>query len=185
MGSGTARHEVRAWARSRNAWVRLPLVLVLAYIFWRHLVDPQYSSIFGGLSLAIHEAGHLFLGWFGEWIGVAGGTLFQLGAPVAVGVVFFRQRDWFAVAVALFWLGTNLVNVGIYAGDARDQLLPLVSPTSAEPLHDWYYLLTSAGLLRLDRVIGAGFRLLGLASMASALAACGWMLRVMASRAPR
>ncbi|MFC1575724.1 hypothetical protein ACFL5A_03660, partial [Gemmatimonadota bacterium] len=153
--------------------------LVFAWILWRHLADPGYNSLFDGLNLVIHEAGHLAFSWFGEWIGVAGGTLFQLAAPVAAGILFHRQRDYFAVAVALFWLGTNLVDVGIYVADARAQLLPLVSPTSGDPLHDWYYLLAHAGLLRHDQALGGAFRALGLGSMALSLLWGGWMVRVM------
>jgi hypothetical protein len=114
---------------------------------------------------------------------VAGGTVFQLGLPLLAGIIFYRQGDVFAVTVALFWLGTNAVEVGIYAADARARALPLVSPSTAEPIHDWYYMLARAGLLRLDLLIGGLFRAGGLAAMGLALATGGWLVRVMARRA--
>ena len=36
------------------------------WIFCRHLGDSEYGSIFAGLNLAMHEAGHLFFMWFGR-----------------------------------------------------------------------------------------------------------------------
>lgn len=171
------------WARGRNPWGRGLLLLILTLIFWRYLTEPSYRSIFNGLNLVIHEAGHAAFSYFGEWISVAGGTVFQLGLPLLAGIIFYRQGDVFAVTVALFWLGTNAVEVGIYAADARARALPLVSPSTAEPIHDWYYMLARAGLLRLDLLIGGLFRAGGLAAMGLALATGGWLVRVMARRA--
>ena len=173
------RKGVEVWARGRNPLLYAPLLLVLLFFFVRHLGDPLYSSLFDGLNLVIHESGHLALGWFGEWIGIAGGTIFQLGIPALVGFMFYRQGDYYAMAFVLFWMGTNLVDVGIYVADARARALPLVSPTTGEPLHDWYYLLSRAGLLRQYRLLGGVARALGLISMGLSLTWGGWMLTVM------
>ncbi len=183
--SGTPLVErVRAWCRGRVWWYRAPVLLLFAYILLRHLQDPMYSSIFDGINLVIHEAGHLAFSYFGEFLGIAGGTIFQLMAPIVAGFAFYRQKDYFAVTVALFWLGTNFIDVGVYAGDARAQLLPLVSPTSGDPLHDWYYLLAATGNLQNDTLIAGLLGKLGLLSMAGALAMAGWMMKVMAARRP-
>lgn len=183
--SGTPLVErVRAWCRGRVWWYRAPVLLLFAYILLRHLQDPMYSSIFDGINLVIHEAGHLAFSYFGEFLEIAGGTIFQLVAPIVAGFAFYRQKDYFAVTVALFWLGTNFIDVGVYAGDARAQLLPLVSPTSGDPLHDWYYLLAVTGNLERDRLIASLLGKLGILSMAGALAMAGWMMKVMAERRP-
>lgn len=173
------RKHVEAWAPGRNPLGRAVLLAVFLFILWRHLRDPLYSSIVDGLNLVIHESGHLAFAYFGEWLGVAGGTLFQLGIPVLVGVMFYRQSDFFALAVALFWIGTNLVDVGVYAADARARSLDLVSPTAAHPLHDWNYLLGRAGLLAHDRLVGSLFRVAGILVMASAILWGGWMVKLM------
>jgi len=34
-------------------------------------------------------------------------------------MMFFRQRDYFAIAFCLGWLSTNLVGVGFYMADAN------------------------------------------------------------------
>ncbi|NIP59697.1 MAG: hypothetical protein GWN82_18825, partial [Gemmatimonadetes bacterium] len=107
--SGTHGEEQATWWRSfrlhlrrrargrRWRWPRLLLLLGLAWILKEHLGDPAYASLFGGINLAIHEAGHLALGWFGTTPGILGGTIFELGAPLAAGAAFHRQRDDFAV----------------------------------------------------------------------------------------
>ena len=172
--------RVREWCRGRVWWYRAPVLLLFAYIFWHHLQDPMYNSIFDGINLVIHEAGHLAFSYFGEFLGIAGGTIFQLMAPIVAAFAFYRQKDYFAIVVTLFWLGTNFIDVGAYVGDARAQLLPLVSPTSGDPLHDWYYLLANAGNLENDTLIAGLLRKVGLLSMAGAMALGGWMMKVMA-----
>jgi hypothetical protein len=173
------RKETEHWARGRNPWGRGGLLLVLAFILLGYLRDPVHSSIFDGLNLVVHEAGHMFFFWFGELLGMAGGTIFELGVPVVVGVAFLRQRDFFGLTFVLFWLGTALFHVGVYAADARAQLLGLVSMGAGEPMHDWYYLLGRAGLLRQDRLLGSGLRIMGVLAMAGALAWGVWMVRLM------
>jgi hypothetical protein len=113
----------------------LPRALALAWLAWIWMGffggEPPSSlrNPFGAMSLIIHESGHAALMWSGSrlWT-VAGGTLFQLAVPRLIAWLFWRQRDVYAVTVALFWLGTSLVDAGIYAADARAQLLPRVSP---------------------------------------------------------
>ena len=168
--------EAGEWARGRSGWARLPVLLWFAYILRNHLRDPDYDSIFGGLNLAIHEAGHFVFGPFGELLAVAGGTLLQLAAPFAAALVFRRQRDFFGLAVVACWLATNLFSVARYAADARAQELPLVSPTSGDPMHDWAYMLGRFGLLQRDLAIGAGFRALAVLSMLAGLGFGGWLV---------
>jgi len=176
------RAEALDWVRGRNGWVRLPLLLWFACILVRHLRDRSYDSLFGGLNLGIHELGHLVFSPLGEFLGVAGGTILQLAAPLIAGVLFLRQRDWFAIAVASCWLGTNLFEVARYAGDARARRLPLVSPTSGDPLHDWSYLLRRLGLLRHDLAIAGGLRFLAAVAMLAGLVAGTWLVWNMVRR---
>ena len=57
----------------------------------------MYSSIFDGINLVIHEAGHLAFSYFGELLEIAGGTILQLMAPIVAAFAFYRQKDYFAV----------------------------------------------------------------------------------------
>ena len=147
-----------------------------AWVWARHVGDPSFRGPFGGVNLVVHEAGHALFSWSGNTtLTIAGGTLLELAVPLMAGVLFLRQRDAFAVTVAGVWLATALLDVGVYAGDARTRLLPLVSVGSGPPLHDWGYLLGELGILEHDRTIARLFRDAGLALMTASLLAGGWV----------
>ena len=48
--------------------------------------------------------------------------------PVLSMAMFWRQRDFFAIAVCFGWLSENLFDVATYAGDARSRHLHLITP---------------------------------------------------------
>jgi hypothetical protein len=170
---------VTDWARGRAWYLRAPLLLWFAWIFKQHLADPFYSSLFGGLNLGIHELGHYLFAPFGELMAVAGGSLLQCVVPLIGAWMFYRQRDYFAVAIAFCWLSTNLYSVAAYAADARTQQLELVSPGGGEPIHDWHYLLGALGWFRHDRIIGRGLSLLAIMAMVCGLGGGVYVLRKM------
>lgn len=187
-GSSAPPARASAWVAERVAgksWkVRAPLLLILAWMLHGYLGDPAYRSIFEGVNLGFHEAGHAAFMWLGSRIlTVAGGTIFQLGIPVVAGVYLLRkQGDPFGAAVCVFWLGTALAGAGVYASDARAQALPLVSPFGPVDVdsHDWTFMLMKYGVLSRDQEIGAMLRGAGLLSMMLSLLAGAWVLRVMA-----
>ena len=170
-------NEAASWAKGKNYLVRLPFLIWFAYIFIRHLGNPMYSSILGPLNLGIHELGHFVLSPFGFFIGVTGGTLFQLAAPVAGMVNFYIQRDYFAIMLCFGWLSTNFFDVARYAADARSMSLPLVSPFGmGDVVHDWNYMLGRLGILWLDGALGLIFRSCAFVSMSVCLLSCSWLL---------
>jgi len=156
----------------------------LAYAGWRHYADSEYGSIFSGITLAIHELGHVIFGPFGEWIGVAGGSITQLAAPAAVALIMLRQRDYFGVAVGGAWLSMSLSNLSVYIGDARAEELPLVSLGGGDVIHDWNYLLGSLHLLPKDTAIAGAVHFLALVLLALSVFLGVWLCRVMA-RSPK
>jgi hypothetical protein len=162
--------DAASWAEGRAWQPRALLLAALAYLGWRHLTEPEYGGLFAGLTLGVHELGHLLFSPFGEWFATAGGSLTQLAAPVALAYGFLRQRDYFAIAVAGAWEGMSLSNVATYIADARAEALPLVSPFSGDPQHDWSYLLGSVGLLPQDQWIAGLARLAALLTLAASLA---------------
>ena len=107
------------------------------------------GSLLDGVDLAIHETGHLVFGPFGEFVGFAGGTLFQLLMPAVFVGYFMRRGDQYAGSVALWWIGQNCGHIAVYVADARAQELPLVGGGE----HDWEYLLGRMGLLAQDHAI--------------------------------
>jgi hypothetical protein len=152
-----------------NSVARRALTLaLLAYGLYgfAHLGE---GSLLDSVDLAIHETGHLVFGPFGEFVGFAGGTLFQLIMPLLFVGYFWRAGDRHAASVALWWVGQNCGHIAPYAADARAQELPLVGGGE----HDWAYLLGRTGLLAHDRGIGHGFVVAGVVLV---LVASGWGL---------
>jgi hypothetical protein len=122
------------------------------------------GSLLDGVDLGIHETGHLVFGPFGELIGFAGGTLFQLIMPALFVGYFVRRSDQHAASVALWWIGQNCANISIYAADARAQELPLVGGGE----HDWAYMLGRFGWLSHDQGVGRTFHALAVLLMLGA-----------------
>ena len=181
----TLRSRVEPLVAGRSWWARAPLLVGLAWLLHRHLGDPAYTSIFGGMNLGFHEMGHAaFMGIGNRILTAAGGTIFEVGIPfLAGGYLLTKQRDPFGAAFCLFWAGTALVGVGAYAADARAQQLPLVSPFGPVDVdsHDWTVMLLKVGRLSQDRAIGGVLRGLGLVAMSAGLLSGAWILRVMAT----
>ncbi len=181
---GRKRADAVAWAQGRMWWPRALLLVYLAYAGWRHYSDSEYGSLFSGLTLAIHELGHVVFGFLGEWLSVAGGSLTQVAAPVAVAFVLLRQRDYFGVAVGGAWLSMSLSNLAVYVADARAEELPLVSIGNGDVVHDWNYLLGSMHLLAKDAAIAGAIRAAALACLVLSVLLGVWLCRVMA-RSPK
>ncbi len=143
--------DAREWAQGRLWWARLPLLIYLGYVLARHIADPAYRSMFGGINLGIHEIGHYVFAPLGDFFGAFGGTILQCLAPVISTAVFYRQRDYFAISFCFGWLSMNLFGVARYVGDARAMVLPLVTPGGGYAKHDWNYLLGRMHMLQFDR----------------------------------
>lgn len=127
----------------RGAMGRLALASALALFYVQWWRVENYFSPLDYVNLAFHEAGHIFLGFFGQFITTAGGTIFQLLFPAVCGFHLWRQGNRMGWQLCLFWFGESLLNISIYAGDALMQALPLVGGG----VHDWTYLLTETGLI--------------------------------------
>jgi hypothetical protein len=170
--------DAREWATGRMWLPRAVLLLYLVYADIRFLRDPMSSTMFSGITLGIHELGHVIFGFAGHFIGSLMGSGTQVLVPVIVIVIFLRQPDYFGAAVGGFWLSFSLFELANYVGDARSMDLPLVG-LSDDPEHDWHYLLSTLGLLRLDTtfafLLRATATLMGIASLALAV----WLLMIM------
>lgn len=140
-----------------NATARRILSLALLAYGLYDLSDPGRGSLLAGVDLAIHETGHLIFGPFGEFIGFAGGTIFQLLMPAAFVVYFVRRGEPHSASVGLWWVGQNCGHIAVYAADARAQELPLVGGGE----HDWFYLLSATGHLQSDKGIARAFMAAG------------------------
>ena len=172
------------WCRGRSWIWRAPLLLYLAYVGVRHLGDPFYGSLFAGITFGIHELGHLLLSWAGRFLAIAGGSLAQIAAPAAAGLLLYRQRDYFGVTVAGAWLAFSLFNLATYVGDARRQELPLIGFTE-DPVHDWNALLSMFGILSWDSALAFLTRAAAFLLWSASLAFGTWLCWTMARPVPR
>lgn len=175
--------DAREWARGRS-WI--PRALLLAYLVYadiRFLRDPLSSTMFSGITLAIHEGGHLLFAFLGHWISALMGSGTQVLVPVIVVLLFYRQEDYFGMAVGGFWLSFALFELANYVADARAMELPLVG-FSDDPEHDWHYLLSSMHLLNFDTTFAFLTRVAATVIGAGSFAFAVWLLVTMA-RSPR
>jgi hypothetical protein len=147
--------------------MRLLLTGALALYGIPCLLRPESGRILDAVDLAIHETGHLVFAPFGEFLGFLGGTLLQLGLPIAFVVYFWQRADRHAASVAMWWVAQNCWNVSVYVRDARAQALPLVGGGE----HDWAYLLGRLGLLQHDQALALDIRLVGAAIYVYAIVA--------------
>jgi hypothetical protein len=174
----TWRDDAMDWCRGRDWRWRAPLMAYLAWTAARGLTDPMHWSWWSGITLGVHEAGHIIFSPFGEFLEVAGGSITQIAAPLVVMWMFRRQRDWYGACVGAVWLSSSLANLATYIGDARAQELPLVGFTD-QPEHDWHYLLYHTGLLKQDTLLAGLTRLASGLILASAVIGTIWLCNQM------
>jgi hypothetical protein len=110
----------------------------------------QRFDFMHAILLPIHEAGHVLFMPFGQFLAIAGGSLFQVLLPAAIAVAFLvKQRDPFGAAMCLWWTGASIVDLSPYIYDAlQPQLILLGGHTGDEGPHDWIHLLERLGSLR-------------------------------------
>jgi hypothetical protein len=163
----------------RWSWL-LPRVALLVALAWgdlRTMLDSETWNVFGGLTLAIHEGGHVLFSPFGQWLMIAGGSVTQVMGPIAAALMLLRQDDRYGVAVVGTWLAYSLTNLANYIGDARTMALQLVG-FSDDPLHDWHYLLDSMHLLPYDTRLAGLVRTLAVGVLMASLVLAGRILTV-------
>jgi hypothetical protein len=148
-----------------------------ALLLRSQLTHGFLAAALDGADLLFHEAGHPLFSVFGwRFLTILGGTLGQLAFPVLAAVVFARRRETASFAVAVIWIGFNLVNIGTYAADGEARLLPLVG--ADQDGHDWWNMLGALGLRSSAPGIGRFIRFWGwtLEAVAPAWASAAWLL---------
>jgi hypothetical protein len=132
--------------------------LVSAYFLWC-AYDPYQWHLIDGVNLLIHEAGHIIFRPFGEFMMIAGGSLFQVIMPALFVGYFWYHEKYYSAAMVLFWVGESVLNVSVYAGDSLALQLPLLG--GEDTVHDWNYMLSASNLLQSTKTIAGVIRALG------------------------
>jgi len=92
-----------------DAWEPVPRALVVMWLLFYAMF--LYQAMRGeGILLMIdlvfipvHEGGHLLFRFFGEFLGVAGGTLLQFFVPAALAIYFVFRRQAQGTAFCAFF----------------------------------------------------------------------------------
>jgi len=136
--------------------------LLAVYFLWI-AYNPMAGSFLDMVDLPIHETGHLLFRLFGEFMMVAGGSLFQVIVPAVFVGYFYWHEKYYSAAVVLFWVGQSILNVSVYAADAVVMQLVLTSGLTGSEgsFHDWNYLLTTTGLIGATKTVAGIIRLFG------------------------
>ena len=165
-------------------WYGRAAVLALVAVWGVFIAAMDYrtgemgGSFMHNIVLPIHEAGHVFFRLLGEWMMMAGGSIFQVALPLAIGAAFLvKQRDGFGAAMCLWWAGASLVDLSPYIYDALDpQLVLLGGHTGDDGPHDWIYILGSFHAIRRAHGLGALAHHLGVLVMMAGVGWGGWWL---------
>jgi len=142
---------------------KLIFAALLSFYFLWIAYDPMQGSFLDNVDLPIHETGHLLFRILGEFMGIAGGSLFQVIFPAVFVGYFLWQKSYYSAAIVLLWVGQSILNVWVYAADAVVMQLVLTSGfTGSEgSFHDWNYLLTATGLINSTKTVAGIIRLIG------------------------
>jgi hypothetical protein len=153
---------------SPSFYGRLVTLALLSFWSWSLIRDDYrdgeiFDSFMHNILLPIHEAGHVFLMPFGEFMTILGGSLFQLALPFGIAVAFvLKNRDNFAAALGLWWTGVSLLDLSPYIYDSlHPQLTMLGGHTGEDGPHDWIYLLGVFGQIPRSQHWGAVAHTLG------------------------
>ncbi len=107
--------EVKKW---------IPSIVIFPVALYWVLNRGEYGLI-DNADLVIHEAGHLFFKFFGNYIYTLGGTLMQIILPSIILFYFFRNYYRTGMQFSLLWLGQNFINISVYAADAQAQKITI------------------------------------------------------------
>lgn len=185
------------WARGVRFWGwRIPILVWFISLLVQNLHQNSFAlnrfgNPFSLLDFGMHELGHKIFSPFGEFMYIAGGSLFQCIFPLLWMIGFLQKKWYFAASLCLCWFGINLFDVATYVADARARLLSLsvgpgalgidASDTDAayDHAHDWYQLLSRTNHLNSDLAIAQGMRVVATIVFLSGLALGGFLIAQM------
>lgn len=163
----------RSWEPLSRVAATAWLLFYTAFLVYAALDESGFLFI-DNVNLIVHEGGHLLFGWFGETLGLWGGTLLQWLVPALLATYFLWQRQLAGACFSLFMLFENFLYTATYMADARAQVLDLVSVGESDSPHDFFNIFSSLGVLQHDTQIAAVVRTLGWMGMVGTVAWLGW-----------
>lgn len=144
-------------------YFRIGSVALICLYFWHYASTYTEWHFIDSANIIFHEAGHVIFSFFGEFIHIAAGSGFQIALPLFISLYFFFDRQMISGALCLLWVGQNMLNVSMYAGDAVATQLPLLGGDGS--IHDWHYLLAVTGKLDQAASIAGTIYTMGIITM--------------------
>ncbi len=157
------------WDAVTNRTLAIYLFAILLFFTVLITDGDGFVYLIDGANLLFHEAGHVVFGFFGDTLGLYGGTLGQLVFPAVVAASFWRKGQPLSFAGGLVWFFENFLNIARYMADARAQELPLVGGGD----HDWTNIFSRWDALAHDTNIAGVVRIIGWLGM---VAASAWVI---------
>jgi hypothetical protein len=168
----------RDWREQPWAAISRPVALSWIAFYGLFLLhafrDDSGFLLIDNANLVVHEAGHLLFGWFGETLGLYGGTLLQFIVPFGLAVSFAYRKHTAGAIFCLFFFFENFLYMATYMADAQIQELPLVSVGGDDAGHDWHRIFSGLGILKQDTRIAAAARVIGWTGMLATVAWLAW-----------
>jgi len=153
------------------SYPKLLFAVVMAIYFLWIAYDPMQGSFLDMVDLPIHETGHLLFTPFGEFMMIAGGSLFQVILPAVFVGYFVWKGQLYSASIVFLWVGQSILNVWVYAADAVVMQLVLTSGMTGSEgsFHDWNYMLSRLGLLESTKTVAGIIRAAGTLSIIAAV----------------
>jgi hypothetical protein len=151
----------------KRSHLKASAALIVGLYFLWCAYKPDEWHFLDNVNLVIHEAGHIVFMPFGEFVMIAGGSLFQVIVPLVFCGYFFWRGQYYAGCLTAFWPGESILNVSVYARDAVEMQLPLLG--GQDSIHDWNYMLDRLGMLGSTATIAGLIRFAGALTIIAAL----------------
>lgn len=137
----------------------IPSLILLPFVILLVFNQGKFIPILDHFNLLIHEGGHGIFSIFPKFVYTLGGTLMQIILPLIFIYYFLSNQKKTGAQVSLIWLGQNMLNISVYAGDAIERKIPLLGGNKV--YHDWTYMLHEINLLLYAKEVGYFFFGLG------------------------
>lgn len=131
----------------------MPSIILLPITLFLIFNKGNFIFLVDHVNLLFHEGGHGIFSLFGKFLYTLGGSIMQVLIPVLFIFYFLTHKQRIGVQLSLVYLAQNLMNIGVYAADARAHRLPLIGGNKV--YHDWTYLLGKMKILEYDQTVGS------------------------------
>jgi len=166
--------HIDGWAAGRNWIISGAILVVSLWVSAAYLGNQGSTGPLATLDMSIHQLGHVITSTLGGVGAAFGGTLFQVGLPVALFFALQKDERYFAAMIALMWVSINLFEVAAYVEDAVFLQLTFEGVGSHDT-HDWHFILVELGMFDHSAFIATTLRVIGFFVWFFGAAGAAWL----------